>query len=150
MKDPYTEKNHLEKWADKHLRDILIEIKVAGIELTRENIPIIIEETSFRVRSQKYPGKCPYYNDDPINKRKKGPCHIEVIDLNCFLCACPEYKNDRQEGGCNLQCILGKWYENPNLPLKKIWDCSNCGVPHFPNFVKDYLERNMDRLREIH
>jgi hypothetical protein len=144
--DP-TEKNHLELWQDFHIREILKEIKQAGIELIPEKIPQIIEETSYRVRSKKHPEKCPYYNDDPKTKEKARPCHDLVFDLNCFLCACPEYQNQKSEGGCNLDCKLGKWFEHKDLPLGKIWDCTECCVPHFPTYVEDYLKHNLERLR---
>ena len=156
--------NYLEKWADTHIKRVLTELKQENISLTLQNIPQIIEATSFRRRSVREPEECPCYENGK-------PCHPEVKDLNCFLCACPDYlqipqglsgqdlesqrildslnQNQKLQGGCEINCELGKWYKNHNLQKGKIWDCSDCAVPHFPSYVQDYLKKNMDKLRAI-
>ncbi len=143
MTDEKTGETHLETWAETHLRNIFGELKAAGIELKVENIHAIINETSFAVRSVKYPDKCPYYKQSPPKH-----CHSELRDLNCFLCACPDYKNTRTEGGCRIDLPFGKWYHHPDLPRKKIWDCTDCCIPHIPKYVENYLRENMVMLRK--
>ena len=156
--------NYLEKWADTHIKRVLTELKQGNIPLTLENIPQLIEATSFRRRSVREPEACPCYE-------KGKPCHPEVKDLNCFLCACPDYlqipqglsgpdlesqrildslnQNEKIEGGCATLNNKGKWYKDKNLPLGKIWDCSDCTIPHSPIYTENYLRKNMDKLKEI-
>lgn len=144
MTDKKTTKNHLETWAETHLRDIVRELKTAGIELRIENIHAIIQETSFEVRSVKYPDKCLYYKEEPSRH-----CHPELRELNCLLCACPDYKNNKIEGGCRIDLQFGKWFYHQALPKKRIWDCTDCPIPHFSKYVENYLAENMAQLRRF-
>lgn len=87
--------NLLKKWELEYRKRILKDIQKLGLELTLENIPRIIQETSYKTRKQKYPDKCPYY-------QQEFSCHPEIEDLNCFLCACPNYESEKDIGGCKL------------------------------------------------
>ena len=131
--------NILQKWEKSHRKEILKELKKAGIELTLENIPKIINQTSFKIRKKKYPRKCPDY----ITNKS---CHPEIKDLNCFLCACPNYQSDLLEGGCKINSKKGKYHHHPNLPKGKVWDCSNCSINHTPKEVEKYLRKNISKL----
>ena len=134
--------NHLEKFEDYHKKKILRELKQAGILLTEINIPIIISETSFQTRSQKHPNQCPYYSQGE-------PCH-SIENLNCFLCVCPEYHSDKDEGGCRINHRSGKWHSPyPYSQSNQVWDCSDCPFPHFPTYVEQYLRKNIEELRKI-
>ena len=132
--------NYLQKWEIEHRKKIISELKVAGIEIIIENIPRIIEETSFRVRREKHPDECPYY------KGEKS-CHPEVKDLNCFLCACPNYLSEETEGGCKIKSKRGRFYHHPNLEKGKVWDCSDCPVFHSPKEIEKYLKENIGEIR---
>ena len=134
--------NILEKWEKYHFKNILKELKKENIELIPKNISKIINQTSFEVRSKKYPNKCPYY-------KLKTPCHPEVKNLNCFLCACPNYDSSTPEGGCDINSKDGKYAYHKNLPMGRVWDCSDCSINHSPNEVKNYLTKNLDRLKNI-
>ena len=127
--------NLLQQWEQEHRKKILEELRQAGIDFCEENIPRIIEETSFRVRSKKHPNECPYYLKTP-----PSPCH-NIKDLNCFLCACPEYISERLSGGCRLNSRLGKFTYHQNLPEGKVWDCSECKNNHSPASIKRYLTK---------
>ena len=133
-------KNLLQRWEEHHKKEILKELKQAGIELTIQNIPRIINETSFKVRSKKYPEKCPYY-------KHSYSCHPEIKDLNCFLCACPQYISESEQGGCKIDNINGKWQYHNHLPKRRVWDCSDCKAYHHPKEVEKYLKDNIDNLR---
>jgi len=134
--------NPLQNWENAHFKKILEELKQANIDLSIPNIPLIIQETSFAVRSKKYPEQCPYY-------RKTHSCHPEVQDLNCFLCACPYYKSDSLEGGCEINSNSGKWHSPyPYSSSNKVWDCSDCSIPHSPEFVEKWLRQNLDKLKQ--
>ena len=127
--------NLLQKWEQSHKQKILNELKKANLELTIENIPKIIKETSFKVRSKKYPKECPYY-------QLEYSCHQKIKDLNCFLCACPNYKSELLIGGCKINSRRGKFVHHSNLPKRKVWDCSDCTINHTPKEVEKYL-RNL-------
>ena len=127
--------NLLQKWEIKHKEKIQKELKKENIELTIENIPKIIEQTSFKIRSKKYPYECPYY-------QTKKSCHPEIKDLNCFLCACPNYESSKLEGACKIQSKKGKFVYHQNLPKGKVWDCSDCTINHSQKEVEKYL-RNL-------
>lgn len=134
--------NPLEKFEILHLKKILKELKQAGILLTEANIPLIIKETSFEIRSQKHPNECPYYE-------KRTSCH-NIEDLNCFLCICPEYSSDKDEGGCKLNHQSGKWHSPyPYSQSRRVWDCSDCPFPHFPTYVEQYLRKNLEELKRM-
>ena len=126
--------NLLEKWEENFKNQILNEIKKERIKLTLKNIPKIIKQTSFEVRSKKYPNKCPYYS---TNKS----CHPEIKDLSCFLCSCPNYDSKKLEGSCKINSKNGKFTYHSNLPKGKVWDCSDCTINHSEKEVKRYLEK---------
>jgi Zn-finger protein len=135
--------NRLQQWEQFFRKEILKEIKVAGIPFTMENIDKIIGETSFDKRRKKNPtfDKCPYLQGEES-------CHPEVEDLNCFLCPCPNYDSSRLDGGCKIDSSQGKRTFHTSLPLGHIWDCSNCSINHSPGEVRTYLETNFDELRK--
>tara|TARA_Y100000310_G_C20556060_1_gene750574 strand:- start:351 stop:755 length:405 start_codon:yes stop_codon:yes gene_type:complete len=128
--------NLLQKWGIEHKKQIKKELKKANLELTIENIPQIIKQTSFKVRSKKYPKACTLY------KQGKS-CHPKIKDLNCLLCACPNYNSKIDQGGCKIQSKKGKWAK-PYIYSKsgKVWDCSDCKINHTPKEVEKYL-RNL-------
>lgn len=124
--------NFLQEWESQHRKNILEELKAAKIEILVENISEIIEETSFMVRSKKYPEKCPYYQQEKT-------CHPEIKDLSCFLCACPNYESHKLVGGCKINSRKGRFHSHQNLPDGKVWDCSYCNINHHPEEVRKYL-----------
>jgi len=124
--------NLLQSWEISHQNQILEELEKAGIKFSLENISQIIHKTSYNVRSKKHPNKCPYY-------KTKSPCHPEIKDLNCFLCACPNYESEKLEGGCKINSKFGKIAYHKNLPKGSVWDCSSCTINHTPKEIKGYL-----------
>jgi len=125
--------NALQEWKINHFKKIAKELKVAGIELKVENITKIIEKTSFKIRGQKYPDECPYY-------LQEKPCHPEIEDLNCLLCACPQYDSENSKGGCKINSKDGFLYH------ERIWDCSNCSAYHKPEVVARFLSINLEKI----
>ncbi len=143
--------NYMQLWERNHFKKIIRELKEKNIELIVENIPLIIHETSFKVRRKKFRYKdlneCPYYNSEDSNT---SSCHPEIKDLNCLLCPCPNYDSTRLEGGCKINSKHGKWYYHVNLPLKKIWDCSDCHINHSPIEIENWLKKEgLEFLKKI-
>jgi hypothetical protein len=129
------------EWQTSHLERILKELKEAGIELTRENIDIIIHETDYKTRSKKHPDSCPCYNSS-------GSCHIDIESLNCFLCACPNYSLP-MPGFCKIDSPFKKNFIDNNIPGGFVLDCSDCIIPHFQGYLRTYLEKNIDSLKKL-
>jgi len=103
-------------------------------EAINKHLQKIFKEFNFLNRKNKYPNECPCYTGKI--------CHnISPEKLNCFLCYCPEYKSELEEGGCKINNSNGKWLFNEKLPKRKIWDCSNCDYPHQEEIVKKYLKK---------
>lgn len=137
--------NRSQEWEQEHFRKILNELQEARIKLARENIPQIIHETSFQVRSKKF-GRddregCAYYD-------KGKPCH-PVQELNCLLCSCPNYESDKLDGGCRINSRFGKMHYHKNLPLGRVWDCSDCTNAHSPEYVARWLDENIENLESM-
>ena len=128
--------NLLQRWEIEHQEKIERELNQAGIELTIENIPKIIKQTSFKIRSKTHPNECDYY------KQEKS-CHPEIEDLNCYLCACPNYKSELLEGACKIKSKKGKYHHHKNLPKGKVWDCSDCTVNRTAKEIEKYLKENL-------
>ena len=138
------EKNALQIWEENHFIEVVRELKSEEIEISYENIPKIIEAMSFDKRSRRNPEQCPYYRKNPPT-----PCH-KIKDLNCLLCACPNYNSKSLIGGCKINSKKGNIYEDKNIPLGKVWDCSDCLINHSKKEVKKYLEKNLGKLIEIY
>jgi len=98
-----------------------------------EHLSKIISEFRFSNRKLKHSKECPCY-------KQNKPCHNTDGELNCFLCYCPEYDNSKTEGGCKINSPNGKWHFNEKLPKGKIWDCSDCEIPHKEEVVKKHLK----------
>ena len=133
--------NFLQQWELQYRKKMIRVVEENEIDFSMENIHFIILATSFKELSRKYPDYCPYY---PTGKS----CHPEVADLNCFLCACPNYLSERLKGGCTIESKFGRWEVNRNLPVGRVWDCSNCRVNHSPREAEVYLRDNLNLLRE--
>ena len=103
------QKNILEIWGKNHFIEIINELKSEKIKLSYENIPKIIEAMTFNKRNKRNPEQCPYYKQNPPT-----PCH-PIKDLNCLLCACPNYNSRTLEGGCNINSKKGKYIYHKNI-----------------------------------
>lgn len=135
--------NKSQIWEIQHMTTVLRELKTARIELTEENIPSIIDYMSFEKRSKRNPSLCPQYQGE-----NPEPCH-DVEDLNCLLCACPNYESWRLEGGCKINSKKGKFHYHENLPIGKIWDCSDCKINHTLKEIENYLLKDLEKLMKI-
>ena len=133
--------NLLRKWEKEHFEKVLGEVKQAGIDFSLEYLDEIIEHTSYDIRSLEHPDRCSYYSSGE-------KCH-DLEDLNCFLCACPNYQSGKLEGGCEINSNNGKWHHHKNLPKGFVWDCTDCQTNHGPEEVKHYIKENFDELKKI-
>jgi len=133
-------KKELQDWEKRHWSNVFEELKEARISIVRENIGEIIKHMSFDLRSKRNPERCTLYLTGIS-------CHPEVKDLNCLLCACPQYDSTVEEGGCRINSGRGFSYTSVYNPSTHIWDCSKCAAYHRPDSIKLFLEKNIDKLR---
>lgn len=137
-------------WEKEYRAKMIRLLERQGIPLNIESLPQILHTTSFsRIKRNPNASACPYYKQDT------GCC--KDLEINCFLCACPEYDSkfvkveDSEEvfiGRCKRQSRLGEYSNHPHSPNIHIWDCSACPYPHLPETVVKYLREHMQELQE--
>ena len=80
------------------------------------------------------PDFCPLY-------KTQTKCH-DIKELNCYLCACPNFRftdiakkidNKNIYSYCSINSLEGKVFEDANNIHQ---DCSKCSIPHKESYVK--------------
>ena len=110
-------------------------------KLTDKSIDEVIEYFRFENMVKNEPDFCPLYKD---NKK----CH-DMEDLNCYLCACPNFRF-KDKGfekvedkilysKCNINSRDGSQYVGENYIHQ---NCSGCIVPHREKYIKKNFSRN--------
>jgi len=101
----------------------------------------VIEYFRFENMVEKESEFCPLY-------KKSRKCH-NLEDLNCYLCACPNFRfNDsgfREINGKTLYsyCSINSKYGRESISEKAIHqDCSLCPIPHRERFIKRLFKRD--------
>ncbi|MFA5855737.1 MAG: hypothetical protein WC867_00115 [Candidatus Pacearchaeota archaeon] len=154
----------IKSWGNARKNKILRILKKQGIQISLENIPEIIRQTSFYSMDK----KCSDINKDKecqsyCNLIGSGKsCHPEIKDLNCFLCDCPNYdteflsnKTNSQDyqiliGRCLHKDNKGKYYFSKEFPRVGVWDCDICPINHDPLELEKYLRTNLQSLKEAY
>jgi len=90
---------------------------------------------------------CPLYKE---NKK----CH-DMKELNCYLCACPNFRFDddglkkREDKAlysiCNINSKDGGQYILTDAIHQ---DCSKCGVPHYEAYIQKIFSRDWFEMME--
>ena len=130
-------------WFDSHA---LQHKKVVDKLLKRGyNQEQIIEYFNFENMCKEEPDFCPLYKD-------KQKCH-EVDSLNCYLCACPNFRfsdkgvdtiNKRTRYSyCDIDSKEGKAGVFDNAIHQ---DCSGCSVPHHKAYVAKHFDTNWKKI----
>ena len=101
----------------------------------------IITYFRFENMVEKEPGFCLLY-------KEKKKCH-EMDDLNCYLCACPNFRFDdegisREENRvvystCSIESKDGALFVSDDAVHQ---DCSGCTVPHHEAYIKKHFGRD--------
>ena len=91
------------------------------------------------------PDFCPLYKE---NKK----CH-DIKELNCYLCACPNFRFDDDArknienktlySTCDINSKDGSQYISDDAIHQ---DCSGCTVPHHENYIRHVFNRNWFKL----
>ncbi|PHR57091.1 MAG: hypothetical protein COA44_06790 [Arcobacter sp.] len=104
----------------------------------------IIKYYRFENMVEKEPDFCELYKD---NKK----CH-EMEELNCYLCACPNFrftmsphkKNDKIiHSHCSIESKDGAIFEHENNLHQ---DCSGCQVPHHEAYISKNFDTSWDKI----
>ena len=101
-------------------------------KLSHLNDDEIVEYFSFSNMVKNEPDFCPLYKE---NKQ----CH-EMEDLNCYLCACPNFRVGMQKSYCDINSKDGGSIKAPDGYVHQ--DCSKCTVPHSKEYVKKHFSRD--------
>ncbi len=102
----------------------------------------VIEYFKFENMVNNEPDFCPLYKE---NKK----CH-DMEDLNCYLCACPNFRFDdngfeKTSDGktlysiCSINCKDGSQFIGENYIHQ---NCSDCVIPHKKKYIKKNFSRN--------
>ena len=111
-------------------------------KLTNKSIDEIIEYFKFENMVKNEPDFCPLYKD---NKK----CH-DMEDLNCYLCACPNFRFkdegfEKMPDGktlfsvCSIKSRDGSQYIGEDYIHQ---NCSGCVVPHRAKYIKKNFNTN--------
>ena len=79
---------------------------------------------------------CPLYKD---NKK----CH-DIKELNCYLCACPNFRIKQQKSYCDINSIDGGQKVAKDGYIHQV--CTKCTVPHNEDYIKDKFDRNWSTI----
>jgi Zn-finger protein len=74
--------------------------------------------------------------------KKNKKCH-EIESLNCYLCACPNFRIDIKKSFCNIDSKDGGVIEIANFIHQ---NCSNCIVPHNKEYIKTIFNRDWNKI----
>ena len=110
-------------------------------KLTHLSDAAVIEYFRFENMVEKEPDFCALYKE-----RKK--CH-EMEDLNCYLCACPNFRFKDEglskEGDqvlystCSIESKDGAQFVSDDAIHQ---DCSGCTVPHHKEYIRKHFSRD--------
>lgn len=92
----------------------------------------IIEYFDFDNMVVKEPDFCLLYKE---NKK----CH-DLEKLNCYLCACPNFRVGKSSSTCSIQSKDGGSIEASDGFIHQ--DCSKCTVPHKEEYIKKHFSRD--------
>ena len=87
------------------------------------------------------------YNNMLVNEKEfcvlfkdNKKCH-EMEDLNCYLCACPNFRVSEIKSFCSIDSKDGGSIEHNGFTHQ---DCSSCTVPHSVNYIKNNFNRSWE------
>jgi len=70
-------------------------------------------------------------------------CH-NMESLNCYLCACPNFRVDNTSSTCDINSKDGGSIEGKDGFIHQ--NCSGCTVPHTVKYVKQNFDRSWEKV----
>jgi len=130
------------QWFEEHgSKHHYLNQKLLSFGLSQEEI---IKYYRFENMVENEPDFCELYK----SKRK---CH-EMEDLNCYLCACPNFRfsmNPKEEdekrihSHCSIESKDGAIFEHENNIHQ---DCSGCLVPHHESYIEKHFDLEWNKI----
>ncbi|WP_024955207.1 hypothetical protein [Sulfurospirillum arcachonense] len=125
-------------WTLKHAKKHEIIVQ----KLKNRTVDEIIEYFLYDNMIINEPEFCPLY-------KQKKKCH-DMEDLNCYLCACPNFRFKDEVGFkevngkkllsfCSINSKKGSVFKTEDAIHQ---DCSNCTIPHKDKYIKKHF--NLD------
>jgi Zn-finger protein len=74
---------------------------------------------------------------------KNKKCH-DIENLNCYLCACPNFRVAKDSSFCDINSKDGGTIEGKDGFIHQ--DCSACLVPHRAKYVKKNFDRSWEKI----
>jgi Zn-finger protein len=71
--------------------------------------------------------------------KENKKCH-DMEKLNCYLCACPNFRVGKSSSTCAINSKDGGSIKAPDGFTHQ--DCSNCTVPHKVEYIKENFSRD--------
>jgi len=129
------------KWFQEHGQ----KHKAIMAKLTHLSDAEVIAYFKFENMVKNEPDFCPLYAD---NKK----CH-DMLNLNCYLCACPNFRFD-DEGfkkveektlfsTCDIESKDGSQYISDDAIHQ---NCAGCGVPHHASYIQKLFDRDWFKI----
>ena len=118
-------------------------------KLTHLSDEEVITYFRFENMVEREPDFCPLYKE---NKK----CH-DIKELNCYLCACPNFRfddngfkeveNKTLYSTCNIESKDGSQYISDDAIHQ---NCAGCGVPHHEAYIKKGFDRDwFEVMKEV-
>lgn len=70
-------------------------------------------------------------------------CH-DIETLNCYLCACPNFRVGEKSSTCDIKSKDGGSMTAPDGFIHQ--DCSKCSVPHKVHYVRKNFKRDWKEI----
>ncbi len=141
-----TYRSWYEEQADRH-KAVMKKLLEKG--LTKEEI---IAYFDFENMVKEEPDFCPLYTEKNSDGTLGKKCH-EMKRLNCYLCACPNFRfNDEglsQQAGKTLfsRCAIDSKDGVQGVYGNTIHqDCSNCAVPHHLRYIEKHYDEDWKKI----
>lgn len=74
--------------------------------------------------------------------KENKKCH-EMTDLNCYFCACPNFRVETNRSYCSIDSKDGGKIEHNGFIHQ---DCSKCLVPHNEKYILNNFDRNWKKV----
>ncbi len=122
------------EWIEEHS----IKHKKIIEKLAHLNDGEIIEYFLYENMIKNEPSFCLLY----IENKK---CH-EIKDLNCYLCACPEFRLQEEKKVKSYCSINSKFSATCKANDEVHQDCSDCLIPHKKQYIKKVFDRDWNKV----
>ena len=92
-----------------------------------------------------------YFDFDNMKNKEKDFCVLYEKDkkchnmkkLNCYFCACPNFRVDKTKSFCDINSKDGGQIIAKDFIHQ---DCSKCIVPHTVSYVKENFDRDWNKV----